>query len=1041
MMRIFLFFLLISGFSVTGHSQFYTGSQQEFGKNRVQYKGSFLWKVQYFQRFHLYYYPGGEALAEYAAKSFQNELDNMEAEFGVQFRNPMELIVFKSLADLRQSNIGIGREEESNIGASSTVFGSRLMIYYETDHHQLDIQIRRVLAEYLLNYLLYGEKWSDMLIANPLSSHPLWFIQGFASYYSEPWSARHDAELKDAFLTGRLDDFSTLNHRDALLAGHAFWNYIYQMYGNEKLFTIIRNTQIAQHVDRALQYEVGMSSSELLPEFGNYYKKIYFGDLGSQEDIPYAKLPVETQKDHVYTNFEVSPDGKKFILTDHFEGKTTVWLYDAQTLSRRKIFGDGTRIARMQLIQPLATGWNPKGKLVVIFHETKGELYFSIWNTDEEKLTTRKMPQLDKVQSFSYSRDGARMVLSGIKDGQTDIYVLTVAGNAMEKLTDDLWDDLDPEFLPDESGVIFSSNRKGDTLVKNIRVDLISTSYDIFKYDFRKNRKKSKNAVHTLDRITRTPLENEWQPHVAGPQTYTYLSDRSGTLNLYRSKEDSSILYVDTAVHYLYFAGSDPLTNFSTSITGYQTSGTEKKHYFQVFQNGIYKFYSMSVETEPLEELNQTFFRKKYLQQQDVLQKEALRDSLPKDSIPQPTYRKPDEKPYEINFSKDLVLFQVSNGFLNAAYQRYSGSGYFNSRLNILLRAVFSDLFEDYKIKGAMRVPTNFNTGEFLGSVDFRRSRLDHQVSLFRQGYVNPDDKGNLAKWIIHEARYKVTYPFSETFSLRNTIGYRNDRELFLATSKATLEMPARYYHQGSFKSELVWDNSYYSELNTWKGNRAKAFAEAGIIPASKTRTLLNIGLDLRNAQLFYKDIQWVNRLAGAHSFGSAPIVYYLGGVDNWSIRPAVSFDPNQPVDPSQQYFFQTIATPMRGFIQNARNGNSFFVFNSELRFPLFKVFSDHDVKNEVLRTFQWVFFADAGCSWTGPTPFSKQNHFNTLIIDNKPLEIQLINSREPIVGGIGTGIRTKAFGYFIRFDLGWGIENLQVKNRPVAYFSLGYDI
>lgn len=1040
MMRFFLFLLLVAGFSPAGNAQFYTGSQHEFGKTRVQYNGSFSWKVQSFERFQVYYYPGEEELVEYAAKSFQLELENIEARFSIQFRKPLELIVFKSLTDLQQCNIGTSREEEDNVGRQSMVSGSRLMVYYETDHHQLEIQIRKVLGEYLLNYVLYGAKWSDMLIANPLSNHPVWFISGFASYYGEPWSAQHDAELKDAFLTGRLDDFSTLNERDAILAGHAFWKYIYQMYGNDKLFKIIHTTQIAQHVDRALLYEVGMTSKELLPEFGNYYKKIYFGDLTSQQDIPFEKMKVETRKGHIYRNFAPSPDGKKFILTDHFEGKYTVWLYDAQTFKRTRIFSDGVHISRMEAFTGIASGWNPKGKLVVLFHEMKGELYLSIYNLETKELNTKRMPQLDKVQSFSYAPDGAKMVLSGVKNGQTDIYVLTLAGNALEKITDDLWDDLDPEFVAGESALIFSSNRTGDTLVKNLTAELITSSYDIFKYDFKKNRKKSKNAVHVLDRITNTPLQNEWQPHVVAPQTYTYLSDRSGTLNLYQSKEDSSILFVDTVIHYRYFTGSQPLTNFSTSVISYQTSVAQQKHYFQVFQNGIFKFYSMPLENELLPELTQTFFRKKYLQQEEAYQKMLLADTLAQDSLQVETYARPDEKPYEVNFSKDLVLMQVSNGFLNAAYQHYSGGGYLNSTLNILLRTVFSDLFEDYKIKGAIRVPTNFNTGEFLGSVDFRKTRLDHQVSLFRQGYVTADAKNYLTKWIIHELKYRVTYPFSEVLSLRNTIGYRNDREIFLATNKASLETAGRYFHQGGLKSELVWDNSYYAELNTWKGWRSKVFAELGVIPGGTTRALFNIGLDFRNAQLYYKDIMWVNRLAGSRSLGSAPIVYYLGGVDNWTLRPDLSFD-NQPVDPSQNYFFQTIATPMRGFIQNARNGNSFFVFNSELRFPLFKVLSDHAVKNEVLRTFQFIFFADAGCSWTGATPFSKDNYFNTLTIDNKPLEIQLVNSREPIVGGFGTGVRTKVFGYFIRFDLGWGIENMQVKQKPVAYFSLGYDI
>ena len=262
-----------------------------------------------------------------------------------------------------------------------------------------------------------------------------------------------------------------------------------------------------------------------------------------------------------------------------------------------------------------------------------------------------------------------------------------------------------------------------------------------------------------------------------------------------------------------------------------------------------------------------------------------------------------------------------------------------------------------------------------------------------------------------------------------------------MATDKTTLELPKIRFNQWSLKTELILDNAIFSELNTWKGWRAKVFGEVGLIADKNQKWLFNFGLDIRNAKSFYKGITWVNRLAGAGSGGSAPIVYYLGGIDNWTIRPEVSFDKNQALSANQNYFFQTIATPLRGFIQNARNGNSFFVFNSEWRIPVFKVFSNHAVRNEFLRTFQWVFFADAGCSWTGLTPFSADNHFNTLSINSKPLEIQLINSREPVVGGIGSGVRTKVFGYFIRFDLGWGIEDFQINQKPIGYFSIGYDI
>lgn len=1042
-MRNFLICAFILIYPLWINAQFYTGSQQEFGKNTIQFDKKFNWKTQDFQGYQIYYYTEEENLVEYVSQKIQSEIENLESQFEFNFSNKLEFVLFKSFTDLRQSNIGSSREEGETIGKSSLLVGSKSLLFYETSHAELDIQIRKMLAENMLNQLLYGEKWTDVLLANPLSNHPAWFINGFISFYGQPWNASMDAKIKDAFLTGRLDNFSKMSDEDAVLAGHAFWNYIQLMYGTDKLFQVVKMTQIAQHIDRSLRYVIGQNSQELLPEFGNYYKKIYLNDLSNQLDIPFEKMKLNLDKDHVYKCFSPSPDGNHLALVDFHQGKFAILLYDLKTFEKTKIFEAGVKLNRIQDFSTPILAWNPSGKLLSFFHETKGILNLAFYNVESKELNSKKMPQLDKIQAFDFASDGTRLVLSGIKNGQTDLYFLTIAGNSLEQITNDIWDELDPHFGLEDQMIIFASNRISDTIFENSSSKNINNQlFDIFTLDFKKQ-KNAKNKLKILNRITNTPFENESKPQILARNSYAFLSDKSGTLNLYLAHEDSSILFVDSLIHFQYQTISNPISNYSTSLIDFQFANKNQQLFFQVFQNGKYKSYQTTFKSTVLEEIPVTFFRKKELTTLESMSRiTQMKVSKFNDSIMVQSHN-PEVLPYQTNFSKELVLIQVNNGFLNAAYQRFGGAGssFNNSPLSILFRSTLTDFFEDIKIRGSMRVPTNFNGGEFLGIVDVNKFKLDHQVSLYRQGYSSINQNDYITKWTVNELKYKLTIPFKETFSWRNSLGYRNDKQVFLATDKTTLEIPKSYYHQIGLKSELIWDNATFTELNTWKGWRAKVFSEVGIIVKKQSKVMINLGFDIRNSKSLFKGIAWVNRLAGAGSFGSAPILYYLGGVDNWTIRPEVSFDKNQALNTNQNYFFQTIATPLRGFIQNARNGNSFFVFNSELRIPIFKVLSDHAVKNEVLRTFQWILFADAGCSWTGFTPFSANNHFNTLSINAKPLEIQLINSREPVVGGFGTGVRTKVFGYFIRFDLGWGIENFQIKQKPIGYFSIGYDI
>ncbi len=1042
-MRYSLICAIVLFYSLRVNAQFYNGSQQEFGKNTLQFDKKFSWKSQDFQGYQIYFYAEEEKMVDYVSQKIQAEIKNLETQFDFRFSQELEFVLFKSFTDMRQCNIGSSREEVETIGKTSLLVGSKSLIFYESSHAELDIQIKKMLAENMLNQMLYGEKWSDVLLANPLSNHPAWFINGFISFYGQPWNAALDSKMKDAFLTGRLDNFSKMTDEDAVLAGHAFWNYIQLMYGNDKLFQVVKMTEIAQHVDRSLRYVIGQNSQELLPEFGNYYKKIYLNELTSQSDIPFEKLNLDLAKNHNYKNFTPSPDGKKMALVDFYEGKTTIWLYDLTTFGKTKIYESGVKLNRLQDFDLPLLAWNPSGKLLSFFHESKGCLNFAFYDLENKELNSKTMAQLDKVQAFDFAEDGSKMILSGVKNSQTDLYLLTIAGNALEQITNDIWDEHDPTFGLNDEMIIFTSNRVNDTIFQNdIQHRIENQIFDVFTLSLKKS-KKSKNKLLVCNRITDTPFENETKPQILEKNLYSFLSDKSGTMNLFLAHEDSTILFVDSLIHYQYHTIANPIYQFTTSIIDYQTSNSNQQLFFQVFQNGRFKSYQTAFSREVLDEVSLSFFRKKELTLLEAAsKKQQLLSEKWNDSLKNET-NKPEIKLYETNFSKELVLIQVNNGFLNAAYQRFGGAGtsFNNPPLSILFRSTITDFFEDFKIRGAMRIPTNFNAGEFLGILEINKFKLDHEMSIYRQSFASINQNDYITKWTVNELKYKLILPFTETLSWRNSVGYRNDKQLFLATDKTTLEIPKIRFNQVSLKTELILDNATFSELNTWKGWRAKVFGEAALIANKNQKWLFNFGLDIRNSKSFYKGITWVNRLAGAGSAGSAPIVYYLGGVDNWTIRPNVSFDKNQALNANQNYFFQTIATPLRGFIQNARNGNSFFVFNSELRIPVFKVLSNHAVKNEFLRTFQWVLFADAGCAWTGLTPFSANNHFNTLSINSKPLEIQLINSRDPLVGGIGSGVRTKVFGYFIRFDLGWGIQDSQINKKPIGYFSIGYDI
>lgn len=201
------------------------------------------------------------------------------------------------------------------------------------------------------------------------------------------------------------------------------------------------------------------------------------------------------------------------------------------------------------------------------------------------------------------------------------------------------------------------------------------------------------------------------------------------------------------------------------------------------------------------------------------------------------------------------------------------------------------------------------------------------------------------------------------------------------------------------------------------------------------------VGFDARHYQRILKHSVLAVRAAGATSFGSERILYYLGGVDNWLFP---RFNEEIPLPASDANFaYQTVAANLRGFRLNIRNGNSYLLTNTELRVPIFKHLSKN-LKSNFLRNFQVVGFFDIGTAWQGATPFSEENPLNTKTIPDpevpsNPVVVKVRFFRDPIVMGYGAGARMLLFGYFLRLDYAWGVET-RVIQEPRLYLSLGMD-
>ncbi|MBK8926123.1 MAG: hypothetical protein IPM74_09480 [Crocinitomicaceae bacterium] len=198
----FVIFLVLN-FSVTGLSQFYQGSYQEYGKNRVQYNG-FSWKYHNYQRFKIHYSGINDDVAVYVARTMHHYLTDAETKLDYIFPEKLDVIVYESQSKFRQSNLGINNEDYSNVGGSTRIVGSKIFMYFEGDHESFNQNIKSAVYEVLIKHMLFGGDWKDQLKSTMNSGIPTWLEKGLISYFVKEWDEETESRVKDLILTKKL---------------------------------------------------------------------------------------------------------------------------------------------------------------------------------------------------------------------------------------------------------------------------------------------------------------------------------------------------------------------------------------------------------------------------------------------------------------------------------------------------------------------------------------------------------------------------------------------------------------------------------------------------------------------------------------------------------------------------------------------------------------------------------------------------------------------------------------------------------------------
>ncbi len=1066
-----------------GHSsyaQFFYGTLQQFGKNRVQYNEQ-NWSVYRLDGFDVYYYGNDRNLPRKVALMVDRNITSLTRRLETDFNNRLQVIVFTTLSDLKQSNLISIEETPQNSGGMTRLAGSKLFVHFDGDYRKMEDQIRKAIAEVMLTYTMYGDL-TESIRNSALLNLPGWFIDGLISYLSTPWTIELDEAVREGVSNKTYKRFNRLGPEESEVVGHALWHFIAETYGKNVIRNIFYMTLVERNVESAFQFVLGVEMGQLSRMFTEFYRGKYQEMLrGDKIDgAQFRKFRAGRESGELAVNSK----GTHFAYVEHNLNEFRVFLYDKQKKRRRLIYKGGYKIDQNRDRSFPLLDWHPNGRILAFITEEKGFTWLYFYDVEKRKLEKKSFFGSDKINQFKYSPDGRQFVLSATRNGQTNIYLYTILSTSYQALTSDDYTDMWPSFIRGGSEIVFSSDRPETQLESGAREDDFNRAFDLFIY------RLSAGPNQELRRVTNTPGISEIQATEWGSGYLHYLRRGDGVRNDFLVVMDSNIAYVDTITHYNYTFESYPVSELTRNIRRAAMDTKNGKMYYTVFMNKRHRIFEADrsdpgqfITRRPLPQNQQPkpdtadtppdldFFDQplteyevdiyNYTFDESVLRELGLiqekRPTRPNDQKPvfrtiaieEPMtaseFNLPPKRNYFLSFFQDELTFQLDNTFLNPQYQPFTGrpdANMLNPGFNGVFRLGMADLMEDYMVTLAFR--TNFtplpgsslspNHEIFLRFAN-KRSRLNQETFFFRRSQVELLSSETFNRFFSHEVKQQYTYPFSPVSAIQFAGALRMDHRLVLSRELNSLREPTTYEFFGSLRAAYIFDNVRLMGVNLMQGTRYKVFTEYYRRLETSPSGLHTLGIDFRNYSQVHGPVIWANRVAIGTSFGREKLIHFLGGVDNQFIP---QIDESVPIA-DENYIFQTLATNMRGFFQNARNGNSFAVINSELRIPLFRYLLKRPILNDFVNSFQIMPFFDVGTAWNGLTPYVEENAINNQVIDRGNIRVVINSNKEPIIAGMGVGLRAQLFGYFVRVDYARGIEDGLILPR-VWHFSIGTD-
>lgn len=1032
------------------------------GATNVPHNQQKNWKHVSTTFFDVHYYTEDPVLATMAGKFAEEALWDLCKGFDYKNRSRFALYLFLSPDDLIHSNsYPVPNEKDNGLSPLQTNSSN---VYFPGTYHGLRENVRTEVASLLMKDFYFGGPIQLSIQNTVLLYLPDWYAEGLPSYIGEGWDYEDDlwlASLENSHLLNfAVEGQGPIYHT----ARKSIWYFIAQNYGQEKLGEIFYMTRLTRSVEDGVIHVLGITLKTLTEKWREFVLQHISDNANFREQIDNESKVAEFGKGENLLGFALHPTKPRVAAYLSRGGQQHVVIYNFENDKIRETPITGgfptEQYDRFRYEMPMA--WSPDGNQLVTTIYDKGEEYLAWYNVEKGSVKfTRLHPALDRILQIAWHPNGEQLVCSGLKLGQIDLYRCVPGTTGFVQLTNDLNDDLFPVWSQDGSRIYHASTRRVAQLDADAqqRFDVNETGFDIWALDV---------SDESLSRITRSPFYSEFPVGMGSSFELLVQSDQTGLLNLQRIN-----VFLGDSSYQTNMSPGMYRTMVTDSLLAYSTSGPEGMQVCLSPRSVLHD--QVATRTMLRQRLDKAVamerLKRENALRQDSIRKAAEQQPIPNEPDPEAgdsaatdtkhvkyyvfdndddedkgkTRKRPKKnngdyqlkkEPERPNFDTAHVASPSRTPSVWTADRVTTRFGYDPVfKLNFLAEARLRDQQGHHQLVAGFRPYVDFRSSDTYFQYTNLKHGIDYKLGLSRSGrFLHKAGLG--ARYSSLRLDGEASLPLDRFLSVGvgGHVSYLTRRNLDLLLPKS---IDGTSLMAGG-RAQMTYDKTERVGNFTTRGTFATMSLNAAYSFSNSQDHFFTGALDLRK-YIPVRRCVLAGRLSGAWSQGPMAQTYFLGGVQE-ALFGRFANPSDFPIESSHlpALHYMEYVAPIRGFQFNARNGTKYVAVNAELRIPVSRIFLNYLNSNPPFN-LEVVPFFDAGTTWTSGNPLSQRNPIDTETINSYPLTITVQTLKSPFLLGFGTGARMQMFGYSMRVDLAWGVEDYTLLS-PRLHMSLAKD-